>query len=99
MIVKPVDSSGGIGISICENENELFKAYSRAVSLSKTNQAIVEEFIEGDEFQAGYTIKDGEISLSFMSDRYLYSEPNKTMPLSQGALTHLNTSRRYVGRT
>ena len=42
---------------ICHNEDELLKAHARAVSLSKTKQAIVEEFIEGDEFMAGYTIQ------------------------------------------
>ena len=71
VIVKPVDSSGGTGIRICHNENELQKAYARAVSLSKTNQAIVEEFIKGDEFTAAYTIKDGQFSLTYIADRYV----------------------------
>ena len=74
MIVKPVDTSAGIGIGICYNEDELLKAYAKAVSVSKTNQAIVEEFIEGDEFNAAYTIKDGQFSLTYIADRYLDPE-------------------------
>ena len=85
IIVKPVDSSGGIGIHLCQNESELFNSYTKALSLSKTNRAIVEEFIEGDEFQAGYTIKDSEISLSCMGDKYVYPGPSETIQLPQAS--------------
>ena len=64
VIVKPVDSSAGTGIGVCRNEDELLKAYARAISLSSTKRAIVEEFVKGDEFTAAYTIKDGEFSLT-----------------------------------
>jgi carbamoylphosphate synthase large subunit len=83
VIVKPVDSSSGIGIGICASEDELLMSYTKAVALSKTHQAVVEEFIKGDEFSAGYTITDSQFSLSYVLDRYLDPEYGESIPLPQ----------------
>jgi biotin carboxylase len=86
VIVKPVDSGGAKGIGICQSENDLLRLYSRAVSLSKTRQAIIEDFIEGDETEAGYTVKDGEFSLSCTTDRYSNPDPHETIHLQQASI-------------
>jgi biotin carboxylase len=95
VIVKPVDSSGGIGIRICQNENELLKAYIKAVSFSKTKRAIVEQCIQGDEFSAGYTIKDSQFSLTYLADRYV-TEPSETIPLPQANLLPSKYADKYL---
>lgn len=48
VIVKPVDSSGSKGISVANNINEIEKAYDDAISFTRSNKIIVEEFIEKD---------------------------------------------------
>jgi biotin carboxylase len=96
VIVKPADNSGGTGISICYNETALLKAYAKAVSLSKTTQAIVEDYIEGDEFLAAYTIKEGQFSLSFVIDRYSYPERSETIPLPQVLILPSKYTDRYI---
>ena len=70
VIVKPVDSSAGKGITICFSDNELLNAYKIAKQESKTNKALIEQYICGDEITAVYTIKDKNVSLSLVRDRY-----------------------------
>ena len=96
VIVKPVDKSAGTGIRICRNEDQLLKAYPQAVSLSNDNQAVVEEFIEGDEFLAGYVIKDGEFSLSHIIDKYVNLEPGEGMSLPQAIISPSKHANRYI---
>jgi biotin carboxylase len=95
VIVKPADASAGIGIGICNSENELLKAYTRAVSLSKTKQAVIEELIVGDEFTAAYTIKDGKFSLTYIADRYV-TEPEETMPLPLANILPSKYTDQYI---
>ena len=97
VVVKPVDSSAGTGLRICRDENELLKAYTRAVFLSRTKQAIVEEFIEGDEFTAAYTLKDGQFSLTFTADRYTNPDIGVTIPLPQANIFPSKYTDRYLG--
>lgn len=69
VIVKPVDSSGGRGIKVCYQEQELLIAYEYAMSVSPNKNVLIEEYIVGDEITATYTMKNGEISLSCLKDK------------------------------
>ena len=71
VVVKPNDQSSGTGVSICNSTEELIKAYKNAQELSKSNTAFVEEYIVGDEVTVVYSIKDGVVSLSCMTDKFL----------------------------
>lgn len=71
VIVKPIDSSGGRGIRICNNMNELKKAYVYALEISPNNRVLVEEYVQGNEVTATYTMKDGNISLSCFKDKLI----------------------------
>ncbi len=70
VIVKPRDGGGGLGVTICYNESEIRPAIECALENSPSGYIIVEEYIVGQEITAVYTIKDGEISLSCLRDRY-----------------------------
>lgn len=72
VIVKPVDGSGGGGISVCNNENELNAAYIRAKNYSKCGNVIIEKYIIQDEIGINYAIQNGNIMLTAMHDRYLH---------------------------
>ena len=69
VIVKPVDGSASVGITICRNENILQVAVSEAKRNSETGMVIIEEFAEGEEFAAHYTIANGRASLSSVDNR------------------------------
>lgn len=69
VIVKPVDSSGGKGISVCGSAEEFPAAYEKALSFSKQKKIIVERYMTGDEVCIYYVVQDGEISFSAMCDR------------------------------
>ena len=74
VIVKPVDSSGSRGISICENKLQLKKAIDKALHYSASKKVIVEQYIEGDEITVNYVIEDGIAMLTSVHDRYFNTE-------------------------
>lgn len=70
LIVKPVDGCAAKGITICKNKRQLLEAVQLALSESASKDYIIEEYVEGIEYTAVYTISDGEIVLSCLRDRF-----------------------------
>lgn len=69
VIVKPVDRSGSIGISIATNKEELLKAYQYAMEMSVCKKVIIETYItQGTKFDACYAISGGNIVLFSTED-------------------------------
>lgn len=81
LIVKPVDSSGGKGISVCYNKQEFVAAYEKALSFSASKQILIERYMTGDEVVIYYTMQDGYVSLSGMCDRYTNKEQDDVAQL------------------
>ena len=50
LIVKPTDRSGSRGIALVRDDHELHRAVAAAIDYSFEKKAIVEEYLEGDEF-------------------------------------------------
>lgn len=70
VIVKPVDGYSSKGISICHNKEELVHACQNAKNYSPTDEILVEKYIEGyDDICMYYTIQNGHLTLSAMTDR------------------------------
>lgn len=81
-IVKPADSYGSRGISICYSKEELVKGRERAEKSSKTNRIIIEQFIDSDcGTELFYTIVNGNIHLTATADRYTYKMDDISVPL------------------
>jgi len=59
-IVKPVDCNSSKGVKKVMNRTELEQAFAEAVQLSRTNTAIVEEFIEGNEITIDVQVENGK---------------------------------------
>lgn len=74
VIVKPIDSSGSRGISVCGNKEELTAAIKKALEYSPSKQYIVEKYMTGDEVVLYYYCQDGEPVFACMCDRYTNSE-------------------------
>lgn len=59
-IVKPVDCNSSKGVKKVYNRDELAAAFRDAVSFSRTDTAIVEEFIEGLEITVDVQVENGK---------------------------------------
>ena len=58
VIVKPADSSGSRGLSVCNCEEEVKQAYEKAASFSGSSSVIVEDYIDGIEVIFAYSLID-----------------------------------------
>lgn len=67
LIVKPVDCNSSKGVQRVENIDELRPAFEAAVGYSRTDTAIVEEFIEGEELSADIYVENGKAKLLSIS--------------------------------
>lgn len=59
LIVKPSDSYSSRGVRKVFNIGDLREAFKKAVEISRTNTAIIEEFVEGEELTVDVYVEDG----------------------------------------
>ena len=86
VIVKPVDSSASVGIYICRDELSLLESILEAKKQSDKGRVIVEEYFEGEEFSAHYSIVNGVVSLVSVDNRVpvaVHSGDVTTVPLAR----------------
>jgi biotin carboxylase len=82
VIVKPVDSYASQGITVCYSEEELKAGYARALSYSKSKKAIIEPFIDTPYgTMMYYTVQNGEVFLSAVTDRHVHRQTKEHPPL------------------
>lgn len=74
VMVKPVDSSSGMGMSVCYEEKDLKAAVDKALNASHVKRFIVEKYMQCDDMGMYYTFKDGYCSASCIYDRYTSNE-------------------------
>lgn len=74
VMVKPVDNGGGVGMTVCYNEDELRPAVEKALACSKQKRFIVEKYMQCEDMGMYYTFKDGKCSPSCIYDRYTTDE-------------------------
>lgn len=59
-IVKPVDCNSSKGVKKVCNQQELQTAFDEAVAMSRTQTAIIEEFIQGPEITVDVQVENGQ---------------------------------------
>ncbi len=69
VVVKPADSCGSQGFSVCNNIGEIYTAAEKAVKFSRTETVLVEEYIPYDAVIIHYTLINGEVIFTGMSDK------------------------------
>lgn len=74
VMIKPVDSYSGIGMTTAYNEEQLRKGVAFALEHSRKKRFIVERYMHCDDMGMYYTFKDGECSASCIYDRYTTDE-------------------------
>ena len=88
LVIKPIDGCASAGVHICNDIQELEYYEQESLDVSKNRQIIVEEFVEGEEFTAHYTIANGEVALSCIDNRYPVS-------VHEGTVTTVPIARVY----
>ena len=68
LIVKPVDAYSSKGVKKALNEEELKIAFEEAKNISRSKNAIVEEFFEGEEISVDLFIEDGKAHVLLISN-------------------------------
>lgn len=72
LLIKPADSRGSRGLTVCYSKDDAVKAVSIALSESKSNSIVIEKYMSGkQDFTVTYYINDGEPFLVQLGDRYL----------------------------
>ncbi|MBP5562818.1 MAG: hypothetical protein J6X51_02145 [Bacteroidales bacterium] len=76
VIFKPVDNGGSRGICVCDAQEKFDDCYQYALSFSSQKKVIIEKYMECDDVSLEYKIQDGNVSLSSICDRYIYTTSN-----------------------
>jgi Biotin carboxylase len=64
-IIKPIDNSASRGVNIVRCEKELIDKYADTINFSRTNQVLIEEYINGIELTVeGFKTKSKHFSLA-----------------------------------
>lgn len=84
VIVKPADSNSGKGITLVRQRSDLDDAVMRAKAESRTDTVLIERYMECSDVSIYYTIVDGKIYLSSLSDRYTFRTETSATPICLG---------------
>lgn len=75
VVVKPVDNMGARGIRLCVNFKELVEGIKSSLFYSKSGKAIIEEYIQGDEYSIDSIVEHGEITITGFAKRHIFFQP------------------------
>ena len=85
VLVKPVDSSGSRGISICHNRKELEVAVELGRKKSKTGRVLIERYMNGSEVTVFWIFQNGNHYLSAFGNRHVkHNQGAGIIPLPVG---------------
>ena len=77
LVVKPVDCNSSKGVRRCDDYSELASFFEEAVAYSRTNTAVIEEFIEGLEISVDVYVEDGVAHVLCISNSDKIAEKDK----------------------
>ncbi len=75
IIIKPVDLTGGKGISRVDNYTEALRAAESAFLISKAKRIVVEEFVEGNRHGYSAILIDGRVRFYFTDNEQYHLSP------------------------
>ena len=97
VFVKPNDSRGSRGQTVCYTKDELDKAIEEAKAESSNGKVIIEKYISGSqEFHVTYFFVDGEPHLLRTSDNYCGSEELNMQKVVSCAIMPSGYTKQYM---
>lgn len=95
-LVKPVDLSGGKGISKVSNASDAIKAIESALTVSKAKRVVIEEFIEGTRHGFSAFLRAGQLVFYFVDDEHYHLSPYLVSGASVPTSCSASTVRRVI---
>lgn len=86
VFVKPVDGNSGLGMSICNNDKELYRGIEKAIKASRSGKYLVEKYMECDDIFLNFTFINGVYNLTAMANRYTVKQGNNASRVCVGAI-------------
>lgn len=85
VLVKPADSSGSRGITLCHSREELDAALLKGKQFSKEGKVLIERYMQGEEVTVFWIFQDGEYYVSALGNRHVkQSQGEDVIPLPVG---------------
>jgi biotin carboxylase len=75
IIIKPVDLTGGKGISRADTMEAALRAVNDAFTMSRAGRIVIEEFIVGSRHGFSAFVQNGRIKFYFADDEYYHLSP------------------------
>ena len=75
VIVKPVDLTGGKGVSVVRRSDELGVAINKAFAISRGKRIVVEEFVEGSRHGFSAFLVKGRVVFFFSDNEHYFLNP------------------------
>ncbi len=86
LMIKPVDSGGGVGMKICRDDEDYKESINTALKFSKKGVVLVEKYMDCDDMAAYYTFRNGVPYISAISDRITTKRQGDASPVCIGAV-------------
>lgn len=99
VIVKPSESSGARGITVCHSKNELHAAIDVAAQTSETKEIIVERYIDEPEATIFWLFVDGQYYVMMIGNRHVKHNQEGVIPLPAGYTYPSYVQPRFLAET
>lgn len=74
-VIKPVDNMGARGCRMIRSKNEFIPAVEDAVRCSRSGNAILEDYMCGNEYSIDAIVYNGTLTITGFADRHIFYEP------------------------
>lgn len=98
LIVKPADCNSSKGVIKVESPTELKPIIENALKLSRKNEALVEEYIEGREIGFDAYIKEGKANLFLTRERRKIAKLEKSEQQIYGSFWPADLNEEIIGQ-
>ena len=98
IIIKPVDGSSSVGVSVCMTKDDVIPAYFKAKEASITGKIVAEKYIdnEGKLFGARYFVQNGTAVPYLLIDTYIVDPVSKKSLISAFTATPSKYTEYYL---
>jgi biotin carboxylase len=99
VLVKPIDSSGSRGISVCYTKEELERGIKKALDFSRSKQYLIEKYMTGAEVVLYYYFQDGNPVFAGMCDRYVLKQDTGLAQLPTAYIFPSKYTENHIDKT
>lgn len=75
LIIKPIDLTGGKGISVARDPSELAAAVDKAFAATRAGRIVLEEFLEGSRHGFTCLLSRGRVVFHFQDNEHYFQNP------------------------